>query len=384
MDWEALATPRVPGRRALGLFRPCRRGPAAQAVGRRPPRLGRSTRSGTGSIHWPEWGALVERARLACARLINAGADEIAFIPNTTTGIGLIAEGYPMAAGRLGGNGGRRISLEPLIPWKNLAEPRRDPARPSPPAPTAGSGSTTWPAAIDPTTRVLTISHVEFASGFRNDLGRPVRALPRRAGVALFVDAIQGLGPLRIDVRADADRLPRGRRPQVAPRARGGRPALRPQATGSGGSGRSGSVGRAWSARTTAPTVRLHPQARRLALGGGDLRHGAAPGVRPGVVDLFLEIGPEVVSRRILERAEAVRERARSAGWSVHGSPRLVDQAGIVALEKPGVDPEAFALAARERGIALACRRGRVRVSPHVYNDADDLDRLASALAGRP
>ena len=101
-------------------------------------------------------------------------------------------------------------------------------------------------------------------------------------------------------------------------------------------------------------------------------------------LELFLEIGPEVVSRRILERAEAVRELARSAGWRSTGRARPEDLAGIVALEKPGVDPEAFARDLRERGIALACRRGRVRVSPHIYNNDDDLGRLAEALADRP
>ena len=61
-----------------------------------------------------------------------------------------------------------------------------------------------WPEdlieAIDSTTRVLAISHVEFASGFRNDLDVLVEICHGR-GVALCVDAIQGLGPLPIDVR---------------------------------------------------------------------------------------------------------------------------------------------------------------------------------------
>lgn len=97
-------------------------------------------------------------------------------------------------------------------------------------------------------------------------------------------------------------------------------------------------------------------------------------------LELFLEIGPDVVSRRILDRAEAVREIARSAGWTVYGSTRPEDVAGIVAMEKPGIDPNDFAFGLRERGIALACRRDRVRVSPHIYNDEADLGRLAEAL----
>ena len=97
-------------------------------------------------------------------------------------------------------------------------------------------------------------------------------------------------------------------------------------------------------------------------------------------LELLMELGPEAVSGRILDRAERVRESARAAGWRVYGSDRPADLSGIVALERPGTDPDRFARELRGRGIALASRRGRVRVSPHVYNDDEDLGRLAEAL----
>src|SRR5258705_1485046 len=77
-------------------------------------------------------------------------------------------------------------------------------------------------AAIDGTTRVLTISPVEFASGFRNDLDA-LGELCRRRGVALFVDAIQGLGPHVIDVkRTPIDFLaPDGHKWLLAPQGAG-------------------------------------------------------------------------------------------------------------------------------------------------------------------
>src|SRR5206468_1242323 len=55
-------------------------------------------------------------------------------------------------------------------------------------------------AAMDGHTRVLAISSVEFASGFRNDLGA-LGLLCRERGVYLFVDAIQSLGVLPLDVQ---------------------------------------------------------------------------------------------------------------------------------------------------------------------------------------
>ncbi len=99
-------------------------------------------------------------------------------------------------------------------------------------------------------------------------------------------------------------------------------------------------------------------------------------------VALLLNVGPKAVSQRILDRAEAVREIARAAGWTVVGSTRPEDLSGIVALEKPGVDPNAVVRHLRTRGVAAACRRARLRFSPHIYNNEADLARLREALGG--
>jgi selenocysteine lyase/cysteine desulfurase len=95
---------------------------------------------------------------------------------------------------------------------------------------------------------------------------------------------------------------------------------------------------------------------------------------------LLLELGKEAVSERILDRAEAVREAAASAGWEVCGSSRPADRSGIVVLNRPGVDPVAMVRELRARGVAAAARRGRLRISPHVYNNHDDLERLREGL----
>src|SRR5262249_50167895 len=55
-------------------------------------------------------------------------------------------------------------------------------------------------SAIDDRTRLVSLSMVEFASGFRNDLDA-IGGLCREHGVYFFVDAIQGLGVLPLDVR---------------------------------------------------------------------------------------------------------------------------------------------------------------------------------------
>ena len=59
-----------------------------------------------------------------------------------------------------------------------------------------------------------------------------------------------------------------------------------------------------------------------------------------------------------------------------HGEQR----SGIVSFEFPGGDPMAVKRHAMRREVVFGCRAGRLRISPHAYNNEEDLDRLVSAL----
>ena len=234
-------------------------------------------------------------------------------------------------------------------------------------------------AACDRSTRVLAISHVEFATGFRNDLDA-LTELCQSRGIALFVDAIQGLGPHRIDVR---------RTPIDFLAADGHKWLLGPEGAGflfvrRDWIDRLRPLGVGWHSVVgsyNAPRIELEfkPNAQRWEGGSfnmpGLLTFGASVG-------LFHEWGLDAVARRIVDRADAVRELAVSAGWTVYGSPPRSDRSAIVVLERDGVEPSAAAIALRrDHGIVAACRRGRLRISPHVYNNQEDLDRLRAALS---
>jgi cysteine desulfurase/selenocysteine lyase len=330
-----------------------------------------------GVVHWLSWEAKLTALRGRLATLIGASTDEIAFVSSTTHGIGLVAEGFPW---REGDNVVTAAEEYPsnIYPWLNLAS--RGVTLRTVPSRDGRIAVDDLAAAMDARTRVLTISHVEFASGFRNDLDA-LGELCQDRGVALFVDAIQGLGPLTIDVaRTPIDFLcADGHKWLLGPEGAGFLyirrdwiDRLRP-------------IGVGWHSVVgsyNSPTIEMtfKPSAQRWE--GGSF---TMPGLQAfgASVELLTEIGPERVSARILDRASAVREIAGRAGWRVFGSTRPGDLSGIVALERDDVDPDAFARRVRDRGIALASRRGRVRISPHIYNNADDLGRLAEALEAR-
>lgn len=329
-----------------------------------------------GVVLWPENERRLEDVRSAAAALINADRDEIAFSNSTTQGIGLIAEGYPWREGDTVVTAADEYPSN-LYPWMNLAS-RGVGVRQVP-----GRDGRILPddldAAIDGSTRVLAISHVEFATGFRNDLDA-LADLCHSRGVALFVDAIQGLGPHRIDVR---------KTPIDFLAADGHKWLLGPEGAGilfvrRDWIDRLRPIGVGWhsvvgSYNAAVPDFRLKPTAQRWEGGSfampGLLTFGAS-------LDLFFEWGLDAVARRIADRADRVRELAASAGWTVYGSPREAERSAIVVLERDGVGAAAAAVALRERhGVVAACRRGRLRISPHVYNDDQDLERLRAGLA---
>jgi selenocysteine lyase/cysteine desulfurase len=327
-----------------------------------------------GVVHWPAWEERLEGIRDAIATLLRADRDEIAFINSTTQGIGLIAEGFPWQAGD-----NVVIPAEEypsnIYPWMNLAD-RGVSVRLAP-----SRDGRIWPEdladAMDRRTRVLAISHVEFASGFRNDLDL-LAELCHARGIALFVDAIQGLGPLRIDVR---------KTPIDFLAADGHKWLLGPEGAGllyvrRDWIERLRPIGVGWHSVVgsyNSPEVdfRLKPNAQRWEGGSFNMAGLQALGASVG---LLLEIGPEAVSGRILDRAVAVRELAARADWRVTGSRRPEDRSGIVAIEHDDVPAPDAARALRHQGIAVCARRGKLRISPHIYNDDDDLGRLREAL----
>ncbi len=196
MDWDALRQAEFPVTERWAYF-------DHAAVSPLPRRSGAALHAwieeqeANGCVHWPSWERKVEGYRRDLARLIGADADEIAFVSSTTHGIGVVAEGFPWR------EGDNIVTAEDeypsnVYPWLNLRS--RGVAVRMVPGRAGCIDPAVLAAAIDDRTRVLTISHVEWASGFRHDLDALV-ALCEARGVALFVDAIQSLPALTLDVR---------------------------------------------------------------------------------------------------------------------------------------------------------------------------------------
>lgn len=331
-----------------------------------------------GDFPWPTWSARLEEIRRRAAELIAAEPEEIALVPNTTTGISLIAEGLPWEAGDNIVTFANEFPSN-LYPWYNLAargvETRRVPVEGMAP------DLQRLADAIDDRTRLVSLSWVGYLSGWRLDLDE-VTALVHERGARLLVDAIQGLGVFSLDTRqtpidflaADGHKWmlgPEGagllfiRREQLD--------ALRPLLVG-------------WNSVENAHAFRhdefrLRPTAARYE--GGSANMPGFYGLGASLDLLHRQgLGPRksAVAERVLAFHERARQRLVAAGAEVWSPDDPRHRSGILTFQWPGHDPVLVRERCLRHGVVLSCRGGRLRIAGHAYNNDADLDRLLEAL----
>lgn len=328
----------------------------------------------SGNVPWPEWSRKLEELRSLAARMIHADTAEIALIRNTTEGISAVAEGFPWEVGD------RVITLADEFPsnqypWLHLADRGVETVRF--PTDDGRVDLDQLEAVCDQRTRVISISWVGYASGWRNDLDA-VAEIAHRHGALLFVDAIQALGVFPIDVQRTAvDFLAAdGHKWMLGPEGAGifyirreHLDRLRPVAVG-------------WNSVVgcydfSNIDLVLKPTAARYE--GGSQNMVGLISLKASL-DLLMQFGQEALSRRVLEITDLACRRLAEIGAVVKSDRSPAHASGIVSFELPGCDPVEVRSQCRQRGVVLSCRAGRLRISPHAYNDASDLERLVEEL----
>ncbi len=325
-----------------------------------------------GAAEWRDWYAMIEATREKAARFIGAGKAEIAFLPNTSWALNLVALSFPWREGDNVVTDDMEFPSN-AYPWMmlgsrgvecRLAESRE-----------GRIGAEDIEAKIDARTRIVAVSWVAFHNGFVYPLAG-IGRLCRERGILFVVDAIQGLGALPMNVGAanvdvlcaDAHKWLYG--PEgcaifyVAEHAR---ERVRPVAAGW------------WNVRTKDRyldyELALHAGARRYEPGTLPTDHVAG---LSAALDLLNDMGREEVERRVVGIVESLHRGLVQRGWKIVSPEPL--RSGILAAAHPWRDARAVAKALAERGVIVAPREGAVRFSPHAGNDSNEIARALEAI----
>jgi len=317
-----------------------------------------------------------ERARAAAARLIGAEPDDVAVISSVSYGFATAGRILPV------GRGERVLVLQddhssPVLEWLGRAPVQgfevETVARPQ-----DGDWTGAVLAAIArpgaAKLALASISSVHWSDGGLVDLQRVAAAL-RAQGAALAVDATHHAGILPIDVRQlDPDFLvfptykwvlgPYGRAfLYVAKRWQDGVPL---EQTG---------WGRRAMDSTASPYMRdlaYVANARRFDMGERDFfisLEMASLGM-----ELVADWGTDAITERLSMLTGRLAEGLPNAGVTV--SPAHLRAPHVLSLSFPEGMPHELAERLAGENVFVSPRLGRLRISPHVYNDEADVDRF--------
>jgi selenocysteine lyase/cysteine desulfurase len=332
-----------------------------------------------GTANYDEWYRTYERVREAAARLVHARAHEIAFMRNTSEALCTIANGIEWR------EGDNVVSCNVefpsnMYPWMRLCDERGVTMKLA----EEKRGRVNVDellSEIDNRTRVVTISWVQFGSGYRSDLAH-IGEFCRERDIIFVVDAIQGLGGLKLDVEADyvdafaadahkyligpegaallyiSDRVIDRIKPTVV-----GWTSVKDYEGFSHGS----------------TGYKLDYREGALRFEYGTLNTAGVYGLG-AAIDLLLEVGPERIEQYVLGLSDYLAERLISKGYHVISSRRPGETSGIVACTHELHSPRDLYRLLRSKNIITAPRMNRLRISPHFYNTREEVDGLIESL----
>ncbi len=320
------------------------------------------------------------KTKLNLAKLIHADPEDIFFTANTTAGNNLLTQGYPFDSGDeviLG-------SEEFVVVWMPWAGAQRNGVKlVIVETPNGIFHAEDFIAKITPRTKVIAVSWVQSASGCKIELEK-LGAVCRKKGIILLVDAVQGMGRLKMDVKKyNIDVLASSSfkgmlgvmgagfcycRKEIMAK-------IQPPVC-------SGNVRLddfpVFSGFDHLPIPAFNERAARMESGTGNTL-GIL--MMNESVEMLLEIGIDSIAEHIHELEVYFRNQIRESQLPIEilGDDNPDHWSGTLAFRFPEEKRELLKTALEENRISVALR-GTCRVSMHFYNTKEDIDTLMRVL----
>jgi cysteine desulfurase / selenocysteine lyase len=317
----------------------------------------------------------VEETKKELGAYLNCRPERIAFLDNTTNGINVIANSIEWKRGD-------RILLNDaefpanVYPFMNLKKKgvEIDFVK-------SINGAASAEQIIDAvtdSTRLISISFVQFLSGYRVDLGKIGRVC-REKNIIFSVDAIQGMGALRIDVEQDkVDFISSGTQKwmlgfqgmsfiyvseelqkKMSPAYMGWL-----------------SVKDAWNLLD----FNLEPKDSAELFQTGTINTLGVFALNASL-KLFKEFGYDNVEKNVLDNSEYLIHHLKRVGVIPMNDVKRENLSGIVTFKHSGIQAVYERLV--EENIICAVREDALRIAPHFYNTEEDIDKLILVLSGQ-
>lgn len=329
-----------------------------------------------GSTHYPDWVATKNRARALVAGMLKVEPEQVAFLRNTSDGFASIATAIDWEPTDNIVTFHREFPAN-FYAWRSVRDrygvdlrlcPERD----------GRIDLDEFIGLIDERTRLISISAVQFASGFRADLEKIGNAA-REAGALFSVDIIQGLGAMEFDLPACHVDIASGASHKwlCAPEGCGilfvsdrARQILTPSLVGWI------SVEEPWDFKDLDQGYKPNALAWESGTGASSLFYGLEQSLK-----LLTETGISLIESHLAELTDVLCEGLSERGYSIVSSRLPGDRSQIVSVRPPeGKSAEEVFRQLESEKIIVSARSGIIRISPHFYNVREDIERLLETL----
>lgn len=318
-----------------------------------------------------------ERYRETIGRYIGAAGRDIALVTNTSAGANIVATGLQLEDGDEVLVCDNEFPAN-VIPW--LALRVRGVAVRLLSTQTERLTPERLERELSARTRVVTVSWVAYADGYRHDLAA-LAGIAHEYGAVLCVDAMQGAGVLPIDVRAwNVDALYAGAAKWMMGLHGSGFLYVSPEL-----STRVTPAMPGWRSMNDMWDFHNYDQPFTAA---AHRFEGGTPNVVGALclaqaIELFEQSGVEAIKHHVLRLTDRLCSGLVELRADIRSPRGPGFSSAIVTFALPGWDSIALGKALEEEGIVTTYRSTGIRISPHGYNTAEEIDVVLHSLGRR-